>query len=116
MKRKGWYLIAYDISSPGRLAKVHRIVKKQGISAQRSLFFVLGTEEDIHHLLDQIAAVMRLKEDDLRAYPIGNPKHVWTSGDNPLAAYPAMLFGETDRSAKGLMSRILEYSKKSTKT
>lgn len=88
MIHKGWYLVVYDIANKKRLAKVHRFLKKQGIAAQKSVFFVLGTEKQIDGLLDRIAKVMMLKEDDLRAYPVTNPKDVWTSGPNPLGDIP----------------------------
>lgn len=93
MKRKNWYIVAYDISNPKRLAKIHRMLRKNGISAQKSVFFVKGTESDINKLLDQIASFMVLREDDLRAYPIIHPEKVWTSGPNPLADFPIVEFG-----------------------
>ena len=93
MKRKGWYLVAYDIANPGRLKKIHNLMKKQGLAAQKSLFFVYGAESRINRLLDRIAILMVLKEDDLRAYPIDNPKKVWTNGPNPLAMFPVMHLG-----------------------
>ncbi len=38
--------------------------------------------------MDNIAAVMNAREDDLRAYPITRPGEVWTNGPNPLADFP----------------------------
>jgi len=92
MKRKGWYMVAYDIANPRRLAKIHNLLKKDAIAVQKSLFFLQGTETRINKLLDRIAAIMVLREDDLRAYPIINPKEVWTNGHNPLADFPVVQF------------------------
>ena len=85
MERKGYYLIAYDISDPGRLSKVHRIAKQECISMQRSVFFITGCESDIGRLLDRLNDVIKGNEDDIRAYPISHPGQLWTSGFNPLA-------------------------------
>ncbi len=88
MKRFGWYLVAYDIADPRRLRKVHHRMKKSGIAAQKSVFFVNGNENQVNDILDKIAAVMNIEEDDLRAYPITKPGEVWTNGPNPLADFP----------------------------
>lgn len=88
MRRSGWYLVAYDIADPRRLRKVHHRMKKSGISAQKSVFFVNGDEERVNRVLDTIASVMNAEEDDLRAYPITRPGEVWTNGPNPLADFP----------------------------
>ncbi len=90
MKRSGWYLVAYDIADPRRLRKVHHRMKKSGISAQKSVFFVNGDENQVNLLMDDIAAVMKADEDDLRAYPITRPGEVWTNGPNPLADFPLL--------------------------
>ena len=92
MKRKGWYLVAYDIANPRRLVKVHNVLKKEGLAVQKSLFFVQGTETGMNKLLDRIGSIMALKEDDLRAYPVSHPGKVWTNGPNPLADFPVLDF------------------------
>jgi CRISPR-associated endonuclease Cas2 len=89
--------MAYDIADPKRLAKIHRLMKKEGIAAQKSVFFIRGTEKDINTLMDRIAKVMKLGEDDLRAYPITKPADVWTNGPNPLAEIPTVYFGNEKR-------------------
>ena len=92
MKRKGWYLVVYDIADPKRLVRIHGLLKQEGMAAQRSAFFVDGTEDRINGLLDRLAKIMAPKEDDLRAYPIIHPKKVWTNGHNPLADFPVKGF------------------------
>lgn len=88
MNRKGWYLVAYDIASPRRLAKIHRILKNKGIAVQKSVFIVHGTEKDINRLFDHLEKQMAYREDDLRAYPIRHPRDFWTNGPNPMAGLP----------------------------
>jgi len=88
MHRHGWYLVAYDVASPRRLAKTYRILKNYGMALQKSVFIVHGTESAIEKLLDKLLSVMSAKEDDLRAYPIRKAGDLWTSGVNPLANFP----------------------------
>jgi CRISPR-associated protein Cas2 len=96
MERNAWYLVAYDIADPKRLAKVHRFIKQKGIAAQKSVFFVNGTQSRINAFLDEICAFMNPKEDDLRAYPIAHPSRVWTFGVNPLAECPVVRVHDKD--------------------
>jgi CRISPR-associated protein Cas2 len=93
MKRKGWYLVTYDIANHKRLAKVHRVLKKEGIPAQKSVFFVFATEKQVNDILDRVAKEMRLSEDDLRAYPVTQPENVWTNKTNPLSEFPILHVG-----------------------
>ncbi|MDM8523748.1 CRISPR-associated endonuclease Cas2 [Desulfococcaceae bacterium HSG8] len=107
MKRKAWYLVCYDIANPKRLKKIHRLMKKRGIAAQKSVFFVRGTESQINGLLDEAAELMALDEDDLRAYPVLDPKKVWAFGPNPMAEFPAA------RPASGERKKVTGQAKKS---
>jgi len=100
MKRKGWYLVAYDIANPRRLSRIHRLLKKKGLAVQKSLFLVQETESRINQLLDSIASIMALREDDLRAYPIMHPSKIWTNGPNPLADFPVLHFGTKEEDFK----------------
>ena len=100
MKRKGWYLVAYDIANPRRLSKIHRALKNEGLAVQKSLFLVQGTDSSINRLLDRIASIMALREDDLRAYPIMHPSKIWTNGPNPLADFPVLYYGTTEENFK----------------
>ena len=100
MERKGWYIVAYDIADPKRLRRIHYQIKKKGVSAQKSVFLVFGAEKQLNTLLDDLAGEMALKEDDLRAYPILDPKSVWTTGPNPLASFPVLYFDDEITIAK----------------
>ena len=94
--------MGYDIAHPRRLVKIYRMLRKEGLAAQKSLFFVRGTEPQINDLLDRMAGLMVLREDDLRAYPIVHPRDVWTNGPNPLADFPVLHCsgGEKQRKSK----------------
>ena len=90
MHRKGWYLVAYDIASLRRLVRVHRVLKREGIAVQKSVFLVFGTERAVDGLLDRLKEITSRNEDDLRAYPIREPGDLWTSGPNPLSSFPIL--------------------------
>ena len=92
MAQKGWYMVAYDIADPRRLKKVHGVLKKKGIAAQKSVFFVNGMEAWVDELLNELTSVMEPKADDLRAYPVIHPSKVWAFGPNPLSDFPVATF------------------------
>ena len=110
MERKGWYLVAYDIANPRRLQKIHNLIKKEGLAVQKSLFFVQGTETGLNKLLDKIATIMVLREDDLRAYPILHPKEVWTTGPNPISEFPLIRFDKTNKKTKRKSSKKVKQN------
>ncbi|MCK9607774.1 MAG: CRISPR-associated endonuclease Cas2 [Methylomonas sp.] len=64
----GLYLIAYDIANPRRLGKVHRILKKQGLPVQYSVFAVVIKRPRLLRLLERIEQQIEEVEDDVRCY------------------------------------------------
>ena len=94
MSRPGWYMVCYDIANPRRLVRVHRIMKKNGISAQKSVFFLQRKEADMEAFLGELGRIIRKDEDDIRAYPVESPKKVWTTG-GILEAFPLIMHGSS---------------------
>ncbi len=80
MQRPGWYLIAYDIAQPRRLQRLHRALRAEALAVQESVFLVQGTQDEVEELLDRLETHMDPREDDLRAYPVGEPASLWISG------------------------------------
>ena len=64
----GLYLIAYDIADPKRLCHVHRILKKEGLPVQYSVFTVVMTRPRCLRLLERLQERIELREDDIRCY------------------------------------------------
>lgn len=62
------YLIAYDIANPRRLSRVHRILKKQGLPVQYSVFTVVCKRPALLRLLSKIELQIDVCEDDVRCY------------------------------------------------
>ena len=110
MIRAGWYMLCYDISDPGRLGRVHRIMKKNGIAVQKSVFFVQKTESDMKYFLGQLKKVINTNKDDIRAYPVETPEKVWTTG-GILESFPLVMPGKSkiksNKKKKSLWLRLL---------
>ena len=67
---KGDFLIAYDITSPRRLAKVDRYLTKVAVPIEYSVFFATGDLRWIMGILTEIAGLIDKRSDDLRCYPL----------------------------------------------
>ncbi len=74
------YLIAYDISDPKRLQRVHRQLKKQGLPVQYSVFSVVLTQIQFKRLLAKINSLLDEREDDFRCYSLPNAIDCTTLG------------------------------------
>lgn len=106
MNRPGWYIVAYDIADPKRLQKIHRMLKKEGLPVQKSVFFVHGGEKSVERLVGRLEQIIDRKRDDIRAYPVTHPGEVWTTG-GPLGRFPLSAHGlkqnagsKTDRGSR----------------
>ena len=72
-KHTHWYLVAYDITEPKRLTKVHRFLKKRGgLPLQKSVFAWMGRESTLQKLIQELKKRLDEKTDDLRIYPIAS--------------------------------------------
>jgi CRISPR-associated protein Cas2 len=67
------FLISYDIADQKRLAKIARVLEKEAIRIQYSLFFYKdATKVELHRLLKKILKIYNEQEDDIRVYKIKN--------------------------------------------
>lgn len=64
------WLVAYDICHPKRLNRVFKVLKKEGIPIQYSLFFVRASPTRMDALLTLLAQLIDRKADDVRAYRV----------------------------------------------
>lgn len=62
------YLMAYDIADPKRLARIHRVLKQQGLPVQYSVFTVVLKRKALLCLLERINTLINQREDDVRCY------------------------------------------------
>ncbi len=82
---RNWYLLAYDIRDPKRLRRVHYYLRKQGLAAQQSVFFLHVTDAELKQTLEGVAKRIHRHRDDVRAYPISHPAEVWLTGQSAVA-------------------------------
>jgi CRISPR-associated endonuclease Cas2 len=64
------YLIAYDITCPKRLNRLHRYLMKIAMPIQYSGFFLTTDERNLESLMQGAQALIDPKTDDLRCYPL----------------------------------------------
>lgn len=71
MKRaiKSW-IVAYDVSDPKRLARLHRLLRRHALPLQFSLFLAHADDTGVRALMQKIAPLIDLREDDVRAYRV----------------------------------------------
>lgn len=63
-------LIAYDISDPARLRKVHAYLRKRALPLQYSVFLGRFTEAELDVLEAELRALIHARRDDVRIYPM----------------------------------------------
>ncbi|HQQ68703.1 MAG TPA: CRISPR-associated endonuclease Cas2 [Alicycliphilus sp.] len=74
------YIICYDIACPRRLARIHRLLKKQAVPLQYSVFLFTGTAQQLDRCLAQLSQLMDRRHDDIRAYPLPQRGLRWSLG------------------------------------
>ncbi len=74
------WLLAHDIADPKRLQKVWRLMRKEGLPLQYSLYLLHGDRQRVQRLLDQLTLIIDSKRDDLRIYPLGENTRLWGLG------------------------------------
>ena len=93
----GLYLLAYDIAHPRRLGKVHRILKKQGLPVQYSVFTVVMKRPRLLRLLELIEQQIENKADDVRCYRLSGHTDTVTLGRQFFPEDVMLFTGGVDR-------------------
>ena len=78
------WLIAYDISSPRRLRRVHRFLCEHAIPVQYSVFVARCSAAKLGHIRADLAKLVKKGEDDVRFYPIPDPPQLVVCGQKAL--------------------------------
>lgn len=72
MSRARTYLLAYDIADPRRLARVARLVSREALRIQYSVYVAQFSPPRLRRLVSILRAAIDPKADDLRIYPLPN--------------------------------------------
>lgn len=78
------WLIAYDIASPVRLRRVHRLLCEHAVPVQYSVFATRGTPMKIGDIRKALAQIIDVAEDDVRIYPVPEPPDLVVFGRKAL--------------------------------
>jgi CRISPR-associated protein Cas2 len=68
------WLIAYDISSNRRRAKVAKRLERAGLRVQKSVFVAQLTRTDLERLMDDLAGLIDVRTDTVGAWAL---PHAW---------------------------------------
>ena len=82
MAKRRWWIIAYDIKQHRRLGRVHRLLKKQALAQQRSVFLCRLNQAQLDRLLTEVSTEIDCDEDDVRVYPLRSQSDVWWLNPN----------------------------------
>lgn len=89
------WLIAYDITCPRRLGRIHRYLKDQATPLQYSLFLAEESTPGILRIRDHLASLIDPKSDDVRLYPLPDRLELHAIGKSRLPEGVLLLSGST---------------------
>ena len=75
--RRGWYLLAYDITDTPRLRRVQYQAAKVCMYLQRSVYLYHGAGGRFQRMLAAVEEEIERKADDVRIYNIAGPHDLW---------------------------------------
>ncbi len=78
------FLVCYDIADKKRLSKVHRYLVKVALPIQYSVFLAYLTANKLETMLIDIKALINLREDDVRVYPLPDKMEYYRLGRQQL--------------------------------
>ncbi len=67
------FIIAYDIADVKRLKKIAKLIEKDALRIQYSIYFYHdSTQEEVTKLVEKVCRIYDEKRDDIRVYKIKN--------------------------------------------
>lgn len=100
------WLVAYDIADHKRLARVHRLLKQEGVPVQYSLFALRDTPQGVLRLKAKLADLIDPKDDDIRIYRLPERLSYVALGATILPEDLLILGGPDDFAAKAKPGRV----------
>lgn len=74
------YLVAYDITDPRRLSKVHNVIKNFSTGGQKSVYECFLTNGELITMLKYLGKVINIKEDRLHIFVMDGRSRTHTLG------------------------------------
>jgi CRISPR-associated protein Cas2 len=78
------WLIAYDISQPRRLRRVHKLLCGYAVPVQYSVFAARCSPAMAGVIRGSVAMLIDKRADDVRFYPVPEPAHLFVFGRKAL--------------------------------
>lgn len=103
---RGW-LIAYDITEPKRLARLHRFLCRHAVPVQYSVFHFEGSAAAMGRLMADIEKRIDAETDDVRGYLLPENLQLHTIGRGGLPADTQLL----SQASPGLATMLQAVSK-----
>lgn len=70
MKKKHFYVVAYDIADSRRRAKIVKIMEGLGARVNYSVFECMLTKKQFETMCIQLQSIIKIREDQINIYPI----------------------------------------------
>lgn len=76
------YIVAYDIADRRRLSRTARLLERQALRIQKSVFLFSGCEADVKRLMAELRQLIDPHEDVVEAWPLkrGDKKPAYSCG------------------------------------
>lgn len=100
---RGW-LIAYDITDPKRLARLHRFLVKHATPVQYSVFHFEGSTAQMGRLMNDLDSRIDPSTDDVRGYQLPERLSIDTLGRGSLPGN-TLILSATSPSLQQLVAR-----------
>lgn len=78
-KTERW-LLAHDIRNLKRLSRVYRLLNKEGLRLQFSVYVIACTREKLENILEKLRELINSDEDDIRIYALTSQTKMWGLG------------------------------------
>jgi CRISPR-associated protein Cas2 len=88
------WLIAYDITNPRRLQRIHRRLREHAVPVQYSVFAARCSAAKLGDIRALLATLIDKREDDVRFYPIPEPAQLFVFGRKALPEGLCLLEGD----------------------
>lgn len=69
------FIIGYDIRSPKRLQRVHRMMLNFAVPIEESVFLLEGTTSDLENCVRRMQGIIHLDHDDFRCYRLPTDRY-----------------------------------------
>ena len=71
------WLLAHDIRDRNRLQRVWRLLQREGVRLQYSVYLLTGTRHQVEVIVEHLRELIDERADDVRIYPLTENTRIW---------------------------------------